>query len=106
MIQLYARTKDLLATEPWKLPIPPRGFNDPDEEILLEHDMDCFKAFEKDILENGFKYCLVVNPKTGAILDGNCRLHIALKNNIEFVPINVEHFVGTDRSYYPKKEVK
>lgn len=106
MIQLYAKTKDLKLTEPNPLPIPKYGFNDPDEEILLENDMDCYKAFEKDILENGFKYCLVVNPETGAILDGNCRLRVAIKNNIEFVPINVEHFMGIDRSYYPKKKVK
>lgn len=106
MIQLYAKTTDLRLTEPNPLPVPKYGFNDPDEEILLDYDMDCIAAFEDDILKNGFKYCLVVNPETGAILDGNCRLRVALKNNIEFVPINGYHFMGIDRSYYPKKEVK
>lgn len=102
-VQLYAKTTSLTPTEPSKLTY--HGyFNDPAEEILLEHDMDCIKAFEKSILEEGIKYCVVID-KEGKILDGNCRYHVAIKNNIQYVPVIILYFVGEGYKI-PKVKVK
>ena len=76
-IQIYVKTISLTPTEPIKLTY--HGyFIDSDSEIMTEHDMDCIKSFEKSILEEGIKYCIIINPY-GKILDGNCRYHVAAK---------------------------
>ena len=103
-IQLYAKITDLKPTEPNKLTYKGH-FNDPDEAILLDNDMDCIKAFAADIKKNGFKYCSAIE-KDGTIRDGNCRYHGGIAAGKEYTPINIDFMLGTDRSFYPKKEVK
>ena len=103
-VQLWVRTEDTIGTEPPILQYKGH-FNDPDEAILLENDMDCYKAFEKSILEEGFKYCVAMD-KNGKIHDGNCRRHVAIKNKLPFLPINADFYFGIDLTFYPKKEVK
>lgn len=103
-IQLFARVMDLKPTEPNVLPVPGK-FNDPDEEVLLEHGMDCVLTWGDDIRKNGIKYCLAVE-KDGTISDGNGRYWCALDIGMEFVPVNFEYMSGINKRMYPKREVK
>lgn len=100
VIQMYAKLKDLTPTEPNQLTY--QGyFNDPDEEIMLEYDMDCIKTYAEDIKLNGMKYAIQINAE-GTILDGNCRYWCARELGWVYVPIN--RFKLGDK-YYPKPEV-
>ena len=103
-IQVFVRTDDLIPNEPAILPLPDR-FNDPDEEILKDNDMDAIKTWGEDIRENGIKYSLAID-KFGNIRDGNSRYWIAKHLGIEYVPVNFEFMAGTDKKLYPKKEAR
>lgn len=100
MIQLYAKLSDLVPTEPSKLDTPTH-FNDPDEEVLLDNDMDCLKAFKKDIFLNAMKYAIVISDR-GLIQDGNCRYWCAKELGWEYVPVWIRM---NGEPFYPKREV-
>lgn len=102
-LQYYMHINDITPTEEYKLKYV-GYFNDPDEEILKDHDMDCIRAFLNDIEKNGFKYQLAIDMN-GIIRDGNCRYWCGKVLNIFYFPINLEFYLGIDMSFYPKKEV-
>ena len=101
---IYVHIGFIIPTEPPKLEY--KGyFNDPDEAILLDNDMDCYKAFLDDINQNGVKYCLCVDSQ-GYIRDGNCRYWCLRRLGIQWVPIRMDFFLGNSRQFYPKVEVQ
>ena len=112
MIQFYVHIDSLTPTEPAKFRYTHYNLDgtpflyDPEEQPFIKYNKEYVECncFLEDIRKNGIKYALVVDIH-GRILDGNCRYWCAKILGIEYLPINIEHLIGTDKSFYPKKLV-